>query len=283
MKLLTWNVQWFLGLDGVVDVARVIGHAKSLCDFDVLCLQEVSVNFPGLQGTPPFDQAAAVAELLPDHEVIFTPAVNFRSTPDGKRECFGNLIATRLPALLVEHHYLPLVQEPGTPSARRVCTTVLVEAAGGPLTVMNTHLEYHSAAQRALQVQRILDVHRENCDLVLAPDARKADTGIYRPWPRTARAVLCGDFNCGADSSEYRSLVRGEADNAFRDVFTTLHGAAARQPTFGCYDNRYVKQPIACDHVFATRNIAGLVRRFEVDGAIRYSDHQPVHVEWEGL
>jgi len=283
MKLLTWNVQWFLGLDGVVDVARAIGHAKALCDFDVLCLQEVAVNFPGLQGTPPFDQAAAVAALLPGYEVIFSPAVSFRSTPDGQRECFGNLVATRLPALLVEHHLLPLVHEPGTPSTRRVCTAVLVEAASGPLTVMATHLEYHSAAQRALQVQRILDVHRENCDLVLGPDAREPDTGIYRGWPRTARAVLCGDFNCDAQSSEYRSLVRGEADHAFRDVFTTLHGATQRQPTFGRYDNRYVKQPIACDHVFSTRNIAGLARRFEVDGATRYSDHQPVHVEWEGL
>jgi endonuclease/exonuclease/phosphatase family metal-dependent hydrolase len=283
MKLLTWNVQWFLGIDGVVDVARVVSHAKGLCDFDVLCLQEVAVNFPGLEGTPPFDQAAAVAQLLPGYEVIFTPAVSFRSAARGERECFGNLIATRLPALLVEHHWLPLLNEPETLSARRVCTSVLVEAASGPLTVMNTHLEYHSAAQRALQVQRILDVHRENCDLVLAPGVHKPDAGIYRGWPRTERAVLCGDFNFDAASSEYRSLVRGEADNAFRDVFTALHGAAERQPTFGCYDNRYVKQAIACDHVFATRNIAGLARRFEVDGATRYSDHQPVHVEWEGL
>ena len=283
MKLLTWNVQWFLGLDGIVDVARVIDHARALCDFDVLCLQEVAVNFPGLRGAAPFDQAAAVAELLPGHEVIFTPALSFRSTPAGKRECFGNLIATRLPALLVEHHWLPLLNEPDTLSARRVCTTALVQAASGPLTVMNTHLEYHSAAQRALQMQRILDVHGENCDLILAPHERKPDTGIYRAWPRTARAVLCGDFNFDAGSSEYRSLVRGEADNAFRDVFTTLHGTAPRQPTFGCYDNTYVKQPIACDHVFATRNIAGLARRIEVDGEARYSDHQPVYVEWEGL
>jgi len=281
MKLLTWNVQWFLGLDGAVDVARVIAHAKQLCDFDVLCLQEVAVNFPGLQGAAPFDQAAAVAGLLPGYEVFFAPAVHYGGAPRGERECFGNLVATRLPALLVEHHPLPLVAEPGVPGARRVCTTVLVDTASGPVTIMNTHLEYHSAAQRALQVQRLLDIHRENCDLALAPGARKSEAGLYRGRPRTPRTILCGDFNFGAGSSEYLSLTRGDAAESFRDVYVSVHGAAPRPATFGRYDSTYVKQPIACDHVFATRDIAGNARRFEVDGLTRCSDHQPVHVEWE--
>jgi endonuclease/exonuclease/phosphatase family metal-dependent hydrolase len=281
MKLLTWNVQWFLGLDGVVDVARVIGHARQLCDFDVLCLQEVAVDFPALEGTPPVDQAAAVSQLLPGYEVFFAPAVNYGGAPGAPRECFGNLVATRLPALLVEHHPLPLLSEPGVPSARRVCTTVLVDTASGPVTIMNTHLEYHSAAQRALQVQRILEIHRENCDLVPAPDARKPETGLYRGRPRTPRAIVCGDFNFDAGSSEYLSLARGDTDESFRDVYACVHGAAPRPATFGLYDSRYVKRPLACDHVFATRNMAGLARRFEVDGLTRYSDHQPVHVEWE--
>lgn len=283
MKLLTWNVQWFLGMDGVVDVARVIGHARQLCDFDVLCLQEVAVNFPGLQGAAPFDQAGAVSKLLPGYEVFFAPAVNYGGVPGAGRECFGNLVATRLPALLVEHHPLPLMSEPGVLSARRVCTTVLVQAQGGPVTIMNTHLEYHSAAQRALQVQRILDIHRENCDLVLVPAARKPETGLYRGRPRTPRAILCGDFNFDAGSSEYLSLTRGGTEESFRDVYACVHGAASRPATFGRYDSTYVKQPIACDHVFATINLAGRAWRFEVDGLTRYSDHQPVHVEWEAV
>lgn len=281
MKLLTWNVQWFLGLDGVIDIARVIGHARQLCDFDVLCLQEVAVDFPGLDGGVPSDQAAAVAQLLPDHEVIFTPAADYGCARGAPRARFGNLVATRLPALLVEPHLLPLLAEAGTPSVRRACTAVLVEGASGPLTIMNTHLEYHSSAQRALQVQRILEIHRENCDLV---DARRAPGGgLYQGRPRTARTILCGDFNCDAGSSEYRSVTRGETEHAFRDVFVSLHGAAPRPATFGCYDSTWVAQPIACDHVFASTDIAGLARRIVVDGATRYSDHQPVYVEWEGL
>ena len=42
--LVTWNVQWFCGLDERVDVPRVLAHARAMADFDVLCLQEVAVD-----------------------------------------------------------------------------------------------------------------------------------------------------------------------------------------------------------------------------------------------
>lgn len=283
MKLLTWNVQWFRGVDGVVDVDRVIAHARGLCDFDVLCLQEVSVHLGGLQGGGAFDQAAAVARLLPGYEVIFAPCVDYRNTGGAPRERFGNLVATRLPALAVEHHLLPFAREAGRDSVRRVCTSVLLQAESGPLTVMNTHLEYSSAAQRALQVQRILDIHRENADLACADLSAQPRTGLYQARPRSGRTLLCGDFNFDAGSSEHLSMQRGEGPQALRDVYTAVHGDGERPATFGVYDRTYVKQPVACDHIFATRDIAQLTRRVTVDGATQYSDHQPVYAEWEGL
>ena len=51
MKLITWNIQWCRGCDGRVDPRRIIEHARALADFDVLCLQEVAHNFPGLDGS----------------------------------------------------------------------------------------------------------------------------------------------------------------------------------------------------------------------------------------
>ena len=44
MKLITWNIQWCRGVDGAVDPARIIEHARDFADFDVLCLQEVARN-----------------------------------------------------------------------------------------------------------------------------------------------------------------------------------------------------------------------------------------------
>ena len=45
MKLITWNIQWGLGIDGRVDLKRIVDDARRIADFDVLCLQEVSDNF----------------------------------------------------------------------------------------------------------------------------------------------------------------------------------------------------------------------------------------------
>jgi len=41
MQLITWNIQWSRGCDGVVDPARIIRVCREMADFDVLCLQEV--------------------------------------------------------------------------------------------------------------------------------------------------------------------------------------------------------------------------------------------------
>ena len=76
MKIVTYNVQWFKGLDGVIDIARVINVAREMADFDALCLQEVAVNYTALTGTLLPDQPAIVKQLLPGFEVFFSPAID---------------------------------------------------------------------------------------------------------------------------------------------------------------------------------------------------------------
>jgi len=56
MQLLSWNNQWARGMDGRVDAARIVQTVRRLGDFDVICLQEVAVNFPGLPGSQGEDQ-----------------------------------------------------------------------------------------------------------------------------------------------------------------------------------------------------------------------------------
>jgi endonuclease/exonuclease/phosphatase family metal-dependent hydrolase len=35
MKLITWNIQWGLGIDGRVDLERIVSAARDLARFDV--------------------------------------------------------------------------------------------------------------------------------------------------------------------------------------------------------------------------------------------------------
>jgi len=63
--LITWNVQWCRGCDGVVDPRRIVRVAREMGDFDVLCLQEIARNFPDLEGSGGEDQFSMLGELLP--------------------------------------------------------------------------------------------------------------------------------------------------------------------------------------------------------------------------
>jgi endonuclease/exonuclease/phosphatase family metal-dependent hydrolase len=99
MNILTWNVQWCCGMDGLVSVERIVRHALQMGEqaggLDVLCLQEIAVNYPDLQGRPG-DQPAELKALLPGWQIFFGASVDEFTSRGHQR--FGNLIATRLPA-----------------------------------------------------------------------------------------------------------------------------------------------------------------------------------------
>ena len=44
MRLATWNIQFGRGVDGRVDLERVVEHLHRFTEFDVLCLQEVAIE-----------------------------------------------------------------------------------------------------------------------------------------------------------------------------------------------------------------------------------------------
>ncbi|HET6600289.1 MAG TPA: endonuclease, partial [Burkholderiaceae bacterium] len=104
MKLVTWNTQWCCGMDGVASPRRIVEQARALTDFDVLCLQEIAQGYGGMPGAPG-DQPAELAALLPGFQLFFGAAVD-EFGANGERQRFGNLIATRLPVLQVQHHAL---------------------------------------------------------------------------------------------------------------------------------------------------------------------------------
>ena len=279
LTVLTWNVQWFCGLDGTVDVERVLGHARALADFDVLCLQEVAVNYPGLRGNAGFDQVQRVRELLPGFEVVFGPAIDERAA-DGRPQRFGNLIASRLPLARVQRNALPWPADAGVRSMPRSCLSATVMAPSGPLRVMTTHLEYYSLRQRRAQAMALLALHAQECAQAAAPPAADgAPDTPFQPQKLTSRALLCGDFNLGPSAAEYSLLQRAVDAPATRlvDAWTLAHAASEpRAPTFCVHDTTYGDHPIACDFMFVSEDLAAHVRSVDVDVATRASDHQPV-------
>lgn len=280
MKLLTWNIQWGRGMDGRVDLARILGTIRALGDFDVVCLQEVAVNFPGLPGSRGEDGFAELAAGLPGYTAIFGAATD---VPDGRggRSQFGNAIFSRRPVGQVWRHLLPWPAELNAPSMQRVLVEVVIDADIGPVRVMTTHLEYYSLRQRTLQVDAIRRLHAEACAMSVRNPLAEEAGGSFEVFPRPAAAILCGDMNFPAPAPERRQLLApfGGGEPAFHDAWAVLHPGEPHAPTVGIHPVDFVDRPECFDFVFMTEGLSGRLRAHGIDSATEASDHQPVWVE----
>jgi endonuclease/exonuclease/phosphatase family metal-dependent hydrolase len=276
MRLITWNIQWGKGCDGVVDLRRIISVARSLADADVFCFQEVSDGFAALDGG--VDQSQELAALLPDHQAVFRPAIE-TTDRQGKRRRFGNMTLSRLPVLQIASHLLPSPPPGGRRGMRRQALEVTVRAGFGPLRIVNTHLEYYSAAQREAQIKRLLDLQEEASTTPATPDREHADPYVSQTFAQSA--LLCGDFNFDASDPQHAMLHASSRPGLnYRDAWMLCHPGRRHEPTCGIHDRAQWTQGADCrDFIFVTENLAGRVCRMRIDTATDASDHQPVLVE----
>lgn len=278
MKLLTWNTQWCCGLDGRVSPQRIVDSARALADFDVLCLQEVADGYAALPGAPG-SQPHELQALLPGFQLFFGAAVD-DFTADGKRLRFGNLVASKLPVARVQHHPLPWPPDAGVRSMPRMCTVVTVrDARLGLVRVMTTHLEFYSEAQRMAQAQALRALHVEACGQAANPPQVDDQGTPFGSKAHTRSAILCGDFNLPPGAPEYAAILAPFGTERLHDAWRSVHGAVPHAPTFRLFDRTYGPEPMACDFVFVSDDLAPRIRRIEVDVQTKASDHQPVLVE----
>jgi len=280
MKLITWNIQWGRGIDGAVDLERIVRTAREWVDFDVLNVQEVADNFPGLGGNDDADQFARLAALLPGHAALSGFGTDVAS-PGGRRRRFGNMILSRLPVLSVRRHALPWPADPGKESMPRVAIEATLATAMGPLRVTTTHLEYYSDVQRRAQARRLRELHDEACGRAARPGFPTAEGGPFDIQPHAASAILTADFNFPPEHPAYDEIQKPleSGGPAYRDAWEIVHGRRAHEPTFCVHDTTYSKEPYCCDFVFVSGDLAKRVRSIAVDLQTLASDHQPILLE----
>lgn len=277
MKLVTWNIQSGVGMDGRLDLGRIVATARALADFDVLCVQEVADNFPAVAAGDDGDQFAELSALLPGFDRAEGFGVDVAGE-NGRRRRFGNAIYSRYGILAIRRHALPWPPDAGKESMPRVCVEALVQAPMGAIRIATTHLEYYSEAQRRAQAHRLRTIHDEACHRARVPGFPSVDRGPFTAVPQTVRAIVAGDFNFMPASAPYEEIQQPLASHgpAYRDAWAATRGREPHAPTFCLHGKTYSKTPYCCDFAFVSEDLAPRIRGVEVDVLTQASDHQPV-------
>ena len=280
MQLITWNVQWCRGCDGRVDPSRIVRVCREMADFDVLCLQEVAVNYSALDGSAGEDQVTAISGVMPAYKPVYGSGLDVLAS-DGRRRYFGNVILSRYPIRRAFRHLLPWPFDPAHTGMQRVALETVLDAPWGPLRVITTHLEYYSAAQRAAQVERLRELHAEAS--LRAGQSKDSDAserrGPYTWQPRPPTTVMVGDFNFRPEDPLHARIQAPfpAAVPALRDAWEIAHPGGAREPTVGVHDKvQWPGDAYASDFVFVTEDLADRVEHVTVNGKTQASDHQPM-------
>jgi endonuclease/exonuclease/phosphatase family metal-dependent hydrolase len=276
--VLSWNIQYGKGVDGVVDLKRIVSVARATGDFDVFCVQEVADNFAGMGGGEDVDQVAQLAALLPGYAAFFAPGVDVAGA-GGRRRRFGNMIFSRLPALAFAARVLPRPAEPDDIHMPRSVAELLVETPRGPLRVMTTHLEFHGRAQRLAQADALRALYGEAAANDRLPPP--SGPGPYLRLPAATGTAICGDFNFETTDLPYGAITRPFADGteALADAWPLRYPGTPHAPTCGIYDRDQWKQGAhARDFFFVSAGLAPRIEAVEVDVKTDASDHQPVRL-----
>lgn len=281
IRFLSWNIQWGRGADGLVNMSRVIDEIRRLGEFDVICLQEVAVRFPGLKGGVEEDGIAVLAHAFPDHEIAEAFAVD-RAHPAGGRSRFGNVILSRWRIDAIARHRLPSPPDPKHASMARSVVEAVVSLPGGrSLRVLTTHLEYYSAVQRSAQVARLCQLQQDALDwLALRPQGTDEEGPFARPpWP--AAAIVCGDFNCKPGSAQWSAMQAGaqSEEGVWFDAWTVRHGERPHPHSVGLHGAEWPDHPYCCDYFFASAAAVPAIVDVRYDDSSAASDHQPVMLD----
>jgi len=280
MRIISWNIQWGRGADGRVELDRTVAALRAMPQADVICLQELAQNLPGLKGGKQEDAVAHLAAAFPDYHAVFGPAVDVADGAGG-RSRFGNLVLSRLPVEQVFRHLLPCPVDPGVPSMQRGCVEVVVQARWGKLRVLTTHLEYYSGRQRITQVSFLRALQEE----VVSHSRAQAPTGERNPafsaHIRPASAVICGDFNSEPDSPEHALMAADISPDVpgWRDAWRIARPREPHAPTVGLHGAEWPDRPYCCDFVWVTDDLVSRVAHVAVNAESDASDHQPVLLE----
>ena len=278
LTLVSWNIQYGKGVDGRIDLGRIAEtvHKDELPD--VLCLQEISRNYPSTDDGA--DQVKELEDLFPGYEPFFGAVHDRSGGKDKTRKQFGNLILTRISPVQVLHHLLPSPADPNVRFMSRQVAELVIPTNTIDLRLMTTHLEFFSEIQQLAQIERIREIHEEASYQFHRPGKDMPDTP-FELVKRPEKTVICGDFNFIPDSTPYQKMTSSFPDKKMDliDAWRTLHKGNSHTPTCGIFDlKQWKKGPHCRDYFFISQSLAKKINKISVNTETDASDHQPIRL-----
>ncbi|RUU54418.1 endonuclease/exonuclease/phosphatase family protein [Mesorhizobium sp. M2C.T.Ca.TU.002.02.1.1] len=285
MKIVTYNIQYGIGLDGKYDVGRI---ADAVRGADVIALQEVTRNNPRNGDR---DMVAEIGEALPEYFAAYGSnfEVNIGSRLENGRAIstsfqLGNMVLSKTPIHLSRNLLLPRSRSLETMNFQRGALEALIETPLGFIRFYSTHLDHRSPVERQGQIrflrQRLLNYALEGGGLSGIPEIGLPDL----PYPEAF--IVMGDFNMLPGSPEYVELA-GRPDHEFGmpltadlavDVAQRL--AVADLVTWVDPDRPADKSRHKCiDYIFTSASLAKSLKRLWSDRDAIGSDHLPLWTE----
>ena len=277
MRVVSWNIHWGCGKDGRIRIHAIIDVLRRLSP-DVICLQEVASNHPDLEGSATANQFRQLAGAFGAYHSVAQPTSEIYKNNLPRQ--FGNLLLSKFRITQVHRHLLPWPPDPDSPAGMpRGLIETVIDAPGGKLRVLTTHLEYYSPLQRMAQVRHIRYLHWEACERarVFQPDPTL--DAPFQLGFRPGSAIYCGDFNFTPDSPDYRELLAPEQGIALPliDAWAAMHPDSARRAaTAGLHGFDWPEKPECYDYFFITEDLVPRLTEVEVLSEPATSDHQPI-------
>ena len=281
MRLLSFNIQYGFGADGVYDLSRAAGV---IAGADIACLQEVDRHW---SRTGFDDQPALLAAMLPDRHMVFGPGFDMdASGVEGarvvnRRRQFGPMVVSRWPILWRRLHVLPLWPMIDPINTQTCALEACIAAPGGPLRVVSVHLAHVGVGERLAQIAAL--------KAALGPVGpwSGADDEPLRNWtegqaepPCPAEMIWMGDFNSEPGSVEYQAIV-GEAP--YHPGARYRGGMVDAAAGLGLHSHEKliagVRRLRQLDHIFVDAGFAPRLGRVWADTACPASDHFPIWAE----
>lgn len=281
MKLVTLNIQYSFGRDGVSDLTR---QADLVADADIIAFQEVERHWAR---TGDQDQAALLAGQLDDRYHAYGPGLDVDASQRAgsrvinRRRQFGVMTLSRWPILSARNFPLPKIDDGITMNTATSALETVIAAPGGPIRLINLHLSHVSPRERLLQLEALKTVlDRAGAEGGVWSGSDPEDVSWHNgesPPPMPLDCIVMGDFNAEPGSDEWRFATSpnglGLIDSHMAAPQKSGNTTFFRDPAQGAETDMRI------DFIMISPPHLARLRSSHIDEATRYSDHQPVWID----